>query len=294
MLNRNGLRYSLDCINSLRNITYPNFEIVIVDNGSTDGSREVLEKKCSEFKLIANDSNLGFPEGNNVGISWALNNGYDYVLLLNNDTTVEPNFLDELIRVAENEPSTGIVGPQIVFYAKPSDYWSIGGYISKWNGRPFHLKNLPKEGKKDSLKTREVDWVSGCALLAKSTVIRKIGLLDTDYFFGTEDVDWCVRARKHNFKILYTHSSIVNHKKPKTALIKKYSYVHHYYTVRNLLIFMKKNSSFTLGFWLSFSYSLLKRILWSSVTLDFKSVMAIIKAIIDFRANRVGMTYNLT
>lgn len=285
ILNWNSFNTTKDCLISLDKISYPNYRIIIVDNHSADGSPELFRNRFPQHHLIVNAENLGFPGGNNVGIKWALKNDFQYILLLNYDTIANPDFLDKLIEVAEKRPSIGILGPCIKFYSKPEKAWSYGGYIDSKTGRPFHLNKMSEIGHKILV---EVEWVSGCGLLIKSDVVRNIGLLDQEYFFGIEDADWCLRAIKAGYKVVFVPESTIYHKTSITRFKEKYTHVHHYYNMRNLLIFIEKHGSFNFLFLISFLFSLLKRATWSLIKLDIKSIRALWLAVRDFSNKKYG------
>ncbi len=163
--------------------------LVVVDNGGNFESRD------KRITIIKNKKNLGFAEGVNVGIKYALSNGADYVLLLNNDTLVEDNFLDRLIGFSEESMQVGIVGPAIKFKKDGKVVYDIGGKFNKVFGRTSH-----EEVSKVVSKTpRRVDYVSGCAMLIKKEIFDKIGLFDGRFFLYYEDVDFCIRARNKGF-----------------------------------------------------------------------------------------------
>ena len=287
VLNWNGLTDTLECLNSLKEIDYPNYKVVVVDNASSDGSPEVIKVNFAEHMLLSNSENLGFPEGNNVGIRWALKDNYEYVLLLNNDTTVKGDFLSKLMDVCNSESKCGIVGPNILYHGEPTKSWSLGGYFGSRNGRPYQYNSFSVFNGNPSL-IREVGWVSGCALLIKSEAIKKAGLLDPDYFFGSEDADWCARVKKTGYKILYVHDSVVFHKKPMQQLRKDFTPSELYYTMRNILIFALKNDLFSFSFILSFIISFTKRMMWVILTLNFNGISALFRAVIDFKRRRFG------
>jgi GT2 family glycosyltransferase len=237
VLNWNGKDDTAECLESLRKVTYPNFKVLLVDNASTDGSVELFKRDHPDIELLVNEKNLGFAGGNNVGIRRALEEGADYLLLLNNDTVVCPDFLGGLVDIAEGDPRVGIVGPKICFYSDPEKVWSAGGRINMFTGRIGNDgEGLPQ---KDLRGTKEVDYVSGCALLIKSGVARQIGLMDEDYFLYFEETDWNMRARRQGYVCAVNNGSRILHKSG--AAVKKIKGSDYYYTVRNLPRFVSRN-----------------------------------------------------
>ena len=217
ILNWNGAEDTLECLGSLKKVTYPDFEVVVVDNGSEGDDVKTLRQSFEDYaRIIGNDRNYGFAEGNNIGIRYALN-AFDpaYVLLLNNDMVVAPDFLSQLVRVAEGEDKVGIVGPKVYYYdfeGRKDVLWYAGGEINQW-GRYVYC-HTGKDG--DDLPQyqtiRSVDWVTGSAMMIKRCVIEELSLLNPGYFFGDEDVEYCIKARKHGFKIVYVPGARVWHK----------------------------------------------------------------------------------
>ena len=136
ILNWNGVSDTLDCLASLKKVNYKNFEVIVVDNNSSGNDVEIIENKFGDFakEIIVNSANLGFSGGNNVGIKYALGNNAEYVLLLNNDTVVEPDLLDVLLEKIESNIQIGIVAPQINYFDEPNKIWTEGGKISKLRG----------------------------------------------------------------------------------------------------------------------------------------------------------------
>ena len=217
ILNWNGLEDTIECVESLKKVAYPNYDVCVVDNASSGDDVKVLKEKYGDcIRIIANDNNYGFAEGNNVGIRYGLNNSNPaYFLLLNNDTVVAPDFLDELIKVAESDSEIGIVGPKLYYYdfeGRKDVIWAAGGRIMRWRrwiyqGIGWNDDDLPKYQ-----DVKEVDWISGAAMMLKRSVIDKIACLDSHYFFGDEDVDYCLKARRHGFKVVYVPAARVWHK----------------------------------------------------------------------------------
>ena len=242
ILNWNGKEDTIECLESLKHITYLNYEILLVDNGSTDGSVECFRERYPEMEIIENGENLGFAEGNNVGIRKAMDEGVDYVLLLNNDTVVDPEFLGELVTVAEGDEKIGIVGPKIYYYkynGRKDVIWFAGGKVLRRIGQPFHdgLHEIDK-GQYDKMKN--VGFITGCALLIKKEVIDKIGLLDIDYFAYFEDLDYNIKASKTGYSIVYSPKAKVWHKGSSTSGFMSPTYM--YFHTRNRILFVKKNA----------------------------------------------------
>lgn len=240
ILNWNGKEDTIECIESVRNMIYPNYEILIVDNGSTDGSQEAFRQKYPDIILIESAENFGFAEGNNIGIRYALKKGTKYILLLNNDIVVDRTFLDELVKQAEMEQKVGIVGPKIYFYHEPNKIFSAGVKINLWTGGASLIwHNQIDKGQLEDVK--EVAYVPGAAILIKKGVIEKIGLLDAKYFFYYEEADWCARAKKAGYSVICVPKAKIWHKISSTA--KKIKGFSLYYLTRNRFLFMKKNST---------------------------------------------------
>ena len=137
ILNWNGYKDTVECISSLKQIDYENFQVVLVDNGSSKNESELLNNSFPKIKTIRSDKNLGFSGGNNLGIKYLLEQSADYILLINNDTTVNKNFLDPLVEKMLQDKQVGIVAPQINYYSEPSLVWSVGGKIKKIRASGF-------------------------------------------------------------------------------------------------------------------------------------------------------------
>lgn len=211
VLTWNGKTDTIECLNSLKKIDYPNYKILVVDNASEDGTSEIVRSEFPEIELIINKENLRFAGGNNVGIDYSLQRKSDYVLLLNNDTIVERNFLSQLIESAETNPKIGIVGPKIYFYSEPKRIWYAGGKIEWWKGWISHvgIREIDN-GKYETV--RETDFITGCCMLIKREVVESIGKLDERYYIYGEDVDYCIRAKAVGYNILFQPKAIIWHK----------------------------------------------------------------------------------
>jgi GT2 family glycosyltransferase len=237
ILNWNGWRDTLDCVESCRALTWPNFRIVIVDNGSTDGSEDFLRRQLTDEKIIQAGANLGFAGGNNVGISHALKEGADYVWLLNNDAVADADALTAMVETMQNDPTVGIAGSKIYFHHDPRRVWFAGGMWEKGRLRLRHRgANELDEGQFD--KTCEVGSVSGCSMLARSAAIEVIGMMDESFFLYWEDAEWCARAKAEGYKVLFVPGSRVWHKVSSST--GRSSFVQYYYSVRNGLQFLRE------------------------------------------------------
>ena len=289
VLNWNGKEDTVECLESLNHISYPNYEVIVVDNGSTDDSVEQLKARYPEIKVIENQENLGFGEGYNVGIRTALQENTEYVLLLNNDTIVDPRFLDELTNVAELDPRVGFAGPKIYFYdndgrGRRDRINGAGTKLSMWTGRVWHVgENEIDSGQYDQV--RLVDYVIGACLLVKTRVVTEIGLLDSKFFTYWEDVDWCYRGCNAGYTSVYIPQAKIWHKYGASSG----GAPNIYYLIRNRFWFMRRNAlkrqyfTFLLRFFL---YEFVFQCRDFLRQKDFDSIKTSCKAVFDGLAQR--------
>lgn len=238
LVNYNGFKDTVECVESLCKVDYPNYRIVVVDNGSNrkpDKSQIKYLRKYTHY--ISLNKNLGFSGGNNVGVQWALNNGYQYVLLLNNDTTVNPQFLNVLIHTAESQEKVGIVGGKILFYQPPHRIWFGGGMLNKKYGNGSH-ERYNQINTADTGNTRRVTFLTGCLMLIPRNVIFDVGLLDEKYFLYAEDTDYCCRVMNKGYNLWFCDSSLIYHKV--SASTGEGSARTQYYMIRNSLYLSRK------------------------------------------------------
>jgi len=202
------------CLDSIEeNTSEPEYEIIVVDNGSKDGTDELLKERYPRVKIIRNETNVGFAKANNQAMREALKNGPKYFFLLNNDTTVHRGWLEEAVKLAESQADIGIVGGKLLF---PDGKIQHAGGILSPKG-PLHVR-IRQDNSDLYDRVAEVDFVLGAALLIKRDVIEKIGLFDEGFspaYF--EEVDWCTRARRSGYKILYSPRSTITHHLGATA-----------------------------------------------------------------------------
>jgi hypothetical protein len=259
ILNWNGWKDTVECLESIQQLDYDNYRVVVVDNGSTDDSLHQLQAwacgavpvsgrytryhpenkpittiiydrdtaeaggvteeerllealpSANRMVLIQSDENLGFAEGNNVAIRYALKCHTAYIWVLNNDTCVLPNTLSNLISCMENNITWQGVTGQIRYYDQPTRVWNCGGYL-RWYGVQRYsyadadIITVPQNG------FRRISFITGCAPVFRSRLFIKVGLLSNRYFFGTEDVEFSQRLKKTGQKIVCAYDAIIYHK----------------------------------------------------------------------------------
>jgi GT2 family glycosyltransferase len=198
--NWNGGAENLECLRSLLEQGLPEGNVVFVDNGSSDGSLALVRAKHPGLRVIENKSNLGFGEAANQGALRALDLGARAVFFVNNDAVVPPGTLARLAAELEARPRAGIVGPRVLYKADPARVWCAGGELT-WRQNLSTLRgHLEPDGPRWR-ETRAVDYVPGCALLARKELLVQVGLFDAQYFAYMEDVDLCLRARRGGFEV---------------------------------------------------------------------------------------------
>lgn len=298
IVNFNSWRDTIECLKSLKKITYKHFSVIVVDNNSTDDSAKNIASFLKEnqtlnaisYKLKAN---YGFAGGNNIAIRKALTKEADYVLLLNPDTIVEPNFLTELIEVAEAWNKKGklaFFGPRIYLKLEAGNLklYSNGGIIN-WSQTKGTLKDYGKPaGEVREKEPFETDYVSGTCVLASKQVIEQIGLMREDYFLYYEDTDWAIRAKKEGIVSITVPSSIIWHKASATTKEGSPSYL--YYHMRNGLYcgwrngnILQKLAVLGISIW-----TFIKQPLKFFVPSRRKWAMPVMKGVIDFWRGKIG------
>jgi GT2 family glycosyltransferase len=205
LLNWNGWRDTVECLSSLQRLNYPNYRVIVVDNGSTDDSVSRIQEQFPAIELISTGRNLGFAGGCNVGISHSLVEGADYVWLLNNDTTVEPDALQRLIDKATSSCRIGAVGSAIYTAHNPEelDAWG-GGRVDFWLGRSRHFTR--------PVRDEQIQFITGASILLPRTVIQTCGALDDGFFMYWEDAAYCFHLRAAGWRLAVAGESKVWHK----------------------------------------------------------------------------------
>jgi GT2 family glycosyltransferase len=237
IVNWNGRQDTLETIESLRQNDYENFRMIVVDNGSTDGSLEAL-RPLDDVALVENGANLGMAKANNAGVRRALESRPDQILLLNNDVKVAPDMLAQLGAALERDPSVGIVAPKMYYYDEPDVLWFAGGSISRWKGDSSHDGMEERDaGQYDD--EREVDYVSSCAMLGRREVFEQVGPEDPSFFIYFGETDYCVRARNLGWGVRYVPQAVLWHKVSRTMGSGSPNYWQQY--TRSRVIFVRWN-----------------------------------------------------
>lgn len=237
-LNYNQLKVSCEFLDSCKLLTYPNYEIILVDNASKEDPTSFIEKNYPEVTLIRNSSNLGFAGGNNVGIAAAKG---EYVFVVNNDTEVTPNLLDKLVAPFEQDSSIGVVSPKIKYYSNPT-LIQYAGYTSM---NPFTGQATAIGGKEEDRGQHDVSgytyFAHGAAMLVKREVIENVGAFATEFFLYYEELDWGERIRRAGYNIYYQAEAEIFHKESVT--VGKENPMKAYYHTRNRILFMRRNTT---------------------------------------------------
>lgn len=238
ILNYNQLKVTCEFIDSARKLTYPNFEIIMVDNASNEDPTDFISHHYPEVRLIRNRENLGFTGGNNVGIR---SGSGEYFLIINNDTEVVPDLLERMVEPFEKDPTVGVVSPKIRYYSHPK----IIQYAGFTEVNPFTGRNKPIGGNTEDHGQFDTPgytaYAHGAAMMVKKEVIAKVGLLPDIFFIYYEELDWSAHIRRAGYKVYYQPSALIYHKESIT--MGKESAMKAYFHNRNRILFMRRNTT---------------------------------------------------
>ncbi len=237
VLNYNGKQHLKELFNSLKKIDYPKnkYEVIMVDNNSSDGSVEYVKKNFPWVKIIKLDKNYGFAEGNNIGFRKSRG---EYVVFLNNDTKVDKNWLKELVKVAMSDEKIAVCGSKVMFYDKPDRIQFAGGFLDIF-GAPWHRGECEKDIGKYN-KIDDIFYAFGASMLVKRNIVEKHlkYVFDPKYFIYFEETDFAWRIKLLGYRVVYVPTSIVYHKGGATTKEKPYFV---YLLYRNKIWSFKKN-----------------------------------------------------
>lgn len=244
ILNWNNPTDTLECLASVFQLDYDNYHVIVVDNGSTDDSVAQLRARYPDLEIIETGENLGYAEGNNVGIRRALLSDTEHICVLNNDTEVAPDFLFHLVSAITTDTAIGMVGPKVLFHEPRDLIFSAGCSIDWSRGEVIHrgFRQPDSNSGTDAIhEAQDFDALAGCGVLVPREVVESVGYLDLSYFLNFEDIDWCVRISSHGYRIRYISKAILYHKV--SASIGQDSPANTYYMTRNALKFFSRYGS---------------------------------------------------
>jgi hypothetical protein len=243
VLNWNGREDTLECLESVLNIDYSAFEIIVVDNGSKDGSVDAIRRRYPEIDVIETGKNLGYAEGNNVGIREALNRSASFVFLLNNDTIVDSQILRKFVNVARDNPDAGVLAARIYYKAEPQRIQYAGAEWIEGESNFIHIGRDKTDAEMEQEAVNETAYASGCAMFFRAEVVHKVGFLDSRFFLTFEETDWCYRARHAGYRCLVVSDAKVWHK-GSASFGGEESPLYLYFYTRNRLLWAERHLDF--------------------------------------------------
>lgn len=237
ILNTNRCADTLACLASLHQSRYPNQHIIVLDNASTDGSVAAIRQQFPDVQVEVLRQNKGYAGNNNVGIQLAMVQGAEWIFVLNEDTIVHPDCLTEMMQVAAQDARIGVVGPMVYHHDEPNVIQSAGGQLDRfWQAR--HIgENESDQGQ--FAQPRDVDWLSGCAILVRRQVIEQVGALDERFFYYWEETEWCMRARRAGWRLVHVPQAQLWHKGVQRNYVPSPNVT--YYQTRNRLLALQKH-----------------------------------------------------
>jgi len=264
ILNWNGQADTRACLQSLAESDYRAYHVIVVDNGSNDDSVPALRRDFPGATVLANGDNLGFAEGSNVGLAYALRRGAEYVLLLNNDTVVDPRMLSEFVAASQAHPEAGALGAKIYYHSDPQRLWYAG---ARWVTEEADFAHIGGGVVDDGQRwetIQETAYACGCALFTRADRLRQVGLLNPAYFATWEEADWCYQARRLGHTSLLAPQAKVWHK-VSASFSGGWQQPHYqYYYWRNRLLWIERHHSRRerLRIW--------RRIIWPRVRAEWR------------------------
>jgi len=242
VLNWNGTSDTIACLESLSQLDYPRYEVVLVDNGSVPPAADTLKARFPAITTLQLPQNIGYSGGNNAGIRYALEQGHDYVWILNNDTVVRPDSLRRAVEMATSDARIGVVGVKILAMEDPKRVWVAYGEVT-------YRQSLVRligyfwldDGRFD--EARDVEWVPGTAMLLARPALERLGGFDDDFFAYHEDVDWCTMAREAGFRIVFAPLAVIYHKGHQSSGGRVYVSPRQYLAGRNMVLYVRKHGT---------------------------------------------------
>lgn len=236
VLHYQGLEYTRACLESLKKLHYQNFRVLIFDNCSPDSSGDPLAAEFPQFEYVKSAQNLGFAGGCNAAVRQCAERGAQWIWLLNNDTSVHPDSLEQLILCAERNPKAALLGGQVFTPKGESFVASGGGQIDFAKGKTYERQEAPADGSEIPC-----DWISGCNLLLRLEAFDSLGGFDESFFLYFEDTDLCYRARQAGWQCMLVPAARVEHIGLRSSQGKQSTWRHYYY-IRNRLLFFRRHA----------------------------------------------------
>lgn len=288
ILNTNRRDDTLECLASLAKSTYPNNRLLVLDNASSDGSAAAIAGYYPEVQVISLEKNLGYAGNNNVGIQAAVNEGAEWVFVLNEDTVLAEDCLEKLVCAAGENDRLGIAGPMVYHFNEPGIIQSAGGSLGKYWESTHLAQNEPDRGQYPV--PHAVEWVSGCAILVRREVIEQVGMLDERFFYYWEETEWCLRAREAGWQIWHIPQAKLWHKGVQRDYQPSPNIT--YYSTRNRLLMIRKHRA-PLTIWLHAWLQLLRTLFAWTLKPEWRAMRphrdAMWQGIQDFLHGRWGM-----
>ena len=238
ILHYGSLANTIECLQSVFALDYPLFETIVVDNSlhPTDGK---TLRELFPITLLSMPENLGYAEGNNQGIAYAIKHDCTYVLLLNNDTVIAKDLLNHFVQTAQTHPRAGCLGAKIFYYDEPTTLWHAGGFLHSKTLRLYHKGYKEIDLANEYNNTAEIEYACGCAIFVTKEVIEAVGFLSKEFFLIWEEVDWCWRIRKAGYRCLFVPQAKVWHKISSGFQVGNSGALWHYFYFRNRLVFLR-------------------------------------------------------
>jgi GT2 family glycosyltransferase len=240
VLNWNGKYDTLPCLRSLEEQEGVEVKIILVDNGSVDNCIFEVSQQFPDAVVIENGENLGYAEGNNVGIKYALDQGFQYIMVINNDTILAAQCISSLVKDLELHPDAAAAVPKSFYFEPPETIYFAGGRISR-DGSTLHIGIGKRDGPKYNLAC-DTEWLTGCAILFRSTSLQEVGLFERKYYLLYEDVDWSLRARRKGYRLRFVPGAKLWHK-TSPSFGRTWSPFYLYYYTRNNFLWIERNFS---------------------------------------------------
>ena len=282
IVNYNGAKYQNDCLESLYSMTNTDFDIIVIDNNSSDNSLELLEKQYKDVIILRQEENVGVAAGNNIGIEYCKKYGYEYILLMNNDVEVDKKLLEKML---EDTPKYDVIVPKIYYYNPHNMIWYGGGNLDWKRASACHW-GIDKIDNGEYDRPQIISYSPTCCMLLHNSVFDKVGLMDEELFMYYDDTDFCVRLLENDISIRYQPNAVMWHKVSSSTGGNK-SKLNVYYMNRNQLYYIKKHKKYIPKYAIFFTY--LKGVIKFVLSpIRCKNEKYILSAYYDFLRGKMG------